>query len=105
MGEPDEQLQGTSGGDYSGRANIQLSLFPTEDEQFQIIDEAESNDKLPFAFSVSETDLENLLRMGSNTDNSRMLIVAEFSKQKDLESNIAFLKELYHGGWGIKGRN
>ena len=103
MGEPDEQLQGTSGGDYSGRANIQLSLFPTEDEQFQIIDEAESNDKLPFAFSVSETDLENLLRMGSNTDNSRMLIVAEFSKQKDLESNIAFLKELYHGGWGIKG--
>ena len=36
-------------------------------------------------------------------DNSRMLIVAEFSKQKDLESNIAFLKELYHGGWGIKG--
>ena len=103
MGEPDEQLQSTSGGDYSGRANIQLSLFPTEDEQFQIIDEAKSNDKLPFAFSVSETDLENLLRMGSNTDNSRMLIVAEFSKQKDLESNIAFLKELYHGGWGIKG--
>ncbi|MCC8170098.1 MAG: hypothetical protein LIO59_07060 [Oscillospiraceae bacterium] len=66
-----------------------------------MIDEAESEQ--PFAFSVSETDFENLLRIGSNTSNSRMMIAAEFSKNKGLESNIEFLKGIYHGGYGIKG--
>ncbi|MDO5397138.1 MAG: SNF2-related protein [bacterium] len=32
-----------------------------------------------------------------------MRIIAEFSKNKGLESNIEFLKEIYHGGYGIKG--
>lgn len=65
MGWFDEQLQGTSRGDNSERVNIQLSLFPTEDEQIKMIDEAESNNELPFAFSISDTELENLLRIGS----------------------------------------
>lgn len=103
MGGYDEQLQGTGGGNNTERANIQLSLFPTENEQIKMIDEAESNNELPFAFSISDTDLENLLRIGSNTDNARMIIVTEFSKNKGLESNVEFLKSIYHGGYGIKG--
>lgn len=97
----DGELQGTGGGDYTQRVGVQLSLFPTEDEQIKIIDEAESD--APFAFSISETDLENLLRVGSNTDNARMRIIAEYSKDKGTENNIAFLKQIYHGGYGIKG--
>ena len=101
MGGLDERLPGTGGGNRTYGAGVQLSLFPTEEEQIKIIDEAE--DELPFAFSISETDLENLLRTGSNTSNARMRIIAEFSKNKGLESNIEFLKEIYHGGYGIKG--
>lgn len=103
MGGYDEQLQGASGGNNTERANIQLSLFPTENEQIKIIDEAESKNDLPFAFSISDADLENLLRLGSNTDNARMIIATEFSKNKGLESNAEFLKSIYHGGYGIKG--
>ena len=103
MGGLDEQLQSAGGGDYSSRTGVQLSLFPTEEEQIKIVDEAESKNELPFAFSISDTDFENLLRTGSNTDNARKRIVTEFSKNKGLESNIAFLKKIYHGGYGIKG--
>ena len=103
MGGLDEQLQSTGGGDSAERVNIQLSLFPTEEEQFNIIDEAESNSELPFAFSVSETDFDNLLRQGSNTYNARMIIVSEFSKNKPLQEKTEFLKGVFHGGFGIKG--
>ena len=103
MGGLNEQLQGAGGGNYTPRTGVQLSLFPTEEEQIELIDEAESNMELPFAFSVSDTDLEKLLRIGSNTDNARMIIAAEFSKNKGLESNAEFLKSIYHGGYGIKG--
>ena len=103
MGWLDEQLQSSGGGDNSERVNIQLSLFPTEEEQITIIDEAESKNDLSFAFSISDTDLENLLRIGSNTDYARMIIATEFSKNKGLESKAEFLKDIYHGGYGIKG--
>lgn len=101
MGGFDEFLQDTGGRNDTRRVGVQLSLFPTEDEQIKIIDEAES--EMPFAFSISDTDFENLLRIGSNTSNARMRIVAEFSKDKGLKSNIEFLKSIYHGGYGIKG--
>ncbi|MGN0150715.1 MAG: hypothetical protein ACI4C7_10775, partial [Clostridia bacterium] len=103
MGGLDEQLQSAGGGDYSSRTGVQLSLFPTEEEQIKIVDEAESKNELSFAFSISDTDFEDLLRTGSNTDNARKRIFTEFSKNKGLESNIAFLKKIYHGGYGIKG--
>lgn len=101
MGGLDERLPSTGGGNRTYGAGVQLTLFPTEEDQIKIIDEAE--DELPFAFSISETDLENLLRVGSNTDNARMRIIAEYSKDKGTENNIAFLKQIYHGGYGIKG--
>lgn len=103
MGGLNEQLQSTGRGNSFERVGVQLSLFPTEEEQIRIIDEAESKNELPFAFSISDTDLENLLRTGSNTDNARKRIISEFSKNKGLENNIAFLKKIYHGGYGIKG--
>ena len=101
MGGLDGELQGAGGGNRAYGVGVQLTLFPTEDEQIKIIDEAES--EMPFAFSISDTDFENLLRIGSNTSDARMKIVAEFGKDKGMDSNIAFLKRLYHGGYGIKG--
>ena len=104
-----EQLQGTGRGNDPDRADlqlnkpIQLSLFPTEEEQRTYIETAaESVSFTPFAFSFAQEEIDHVLHLGSNTDNHRMRIAAEFSKGKTVEENAAFLKELYHGGNGFK---
>ena len=81
----------------------QLTLFPTEEEQIQFIREAESvSFDAPFAFSFAQEEIDHILRIGSNADHHRMKIAAEFSKQKSLDENAAYIKELFHGGNGIK---
>ncbi len=90
-----------------GRGN-QLSLFdliPTEAEQIESIDKAESI--TPFAFSLSQEEIDTVLRFGSNTDDHRKRIAAEFMKQKTIDENADFLKGIYHGGNGfiIENRN
>ena len=57
---------------------------------------------MPFAFSFAQEEIDHVLRLGSNTDNHRIRIAAEFSKGKTVEENAAFLKELYRGGNGFK---
>ena len=104
-----EQLQGTGRGNDPDRADlqlnkpIQLSLFPTEEEQRTYIETAaESVSFTPFAFSFAQEEIDHVLCLGSNTDNHRIRIAAEFSKGKTVEENAAFLKELYRGGNGFK---
>ena len=53
LGGPDEHLQGPSGGNPAGGTYQQLSFFPSEAEQIQRIEEAESV-KTPSAFSMPE---------------------------------------------------
>ena len=111
MGGPDEHLQGAGGGDYSGRADLritehparggQLSFFPTEAEQIVSIEEAESA-QTPFAFSVSQAQLDHVLRLGGNSDDTRMVIAAAFQKQKPVEDIAALLQNTFHGGNGFK---
>mgnify|MGYP002527174374 CR=1 FL=1 len=112
MGGPDEHLQGAGRGDYSGRADLritehptrggQLSFFPTEAEQITAIEEAESVAQTPFAFSVSQAQLDHVLRLGGNSDNTRMVITAAFQKQKSVEDIAALLQNTFHGGNGFK---
>jgi len=83
----------------------QVSLFPSEAQQIQSITEAESAEKAPFAFSIPQEDIDQLLRFGSNTEKSRMRVAAEFMKQKSPEEIAAFLQKEYHGGYGVKGRD
>ena len=111
MGGPDEHLQGAGRGDYSGRADLritehparggQLSFFPTEAEQITAIEEAESA-QTPFAFSVSQAQLDHVLRLGGNEDDARMVIAAAFQKQKSTEDIAALLQSTFHGGNGFK---
>ena len=111
MGGPDEHLQGAGRGDYSGRADLritehptrggQLSFFPTEAEQITAIEEAESA-QTPFAFSVSQAQLDHVLRLGGNEDDTRMVIAAAFQKQKSTEDIAALLQNTFHGGNGFK---
>ena len=111
MGGPDEHLQGAGRGDHPQRADLritehparggQLSFFPTEAEQITAIEEAESA-QTPFAFSVSQAQLDHVLRLGGNADNTRMVIAAAFQKQKSTEDIAALLQNTFHGGNGFK---
>ncbi|MBQ3802587.1 MAG: DEAD/DEAH box helicase family protein, partial [Oscillospiraceae bacterium] len=55
----------------------------------------------PFAFSAPQEVIDDLLRFGSNTDNSRMRIAAEFSKDKPVVAKVGFITTEYHGGYGL----
>ena len=111
MGGPDEHLQGAGGGSDSRGADLritehparggQLSFFPTEAEQITSIEEAESA-QTPFAFSVSQAQLDHVLRLGGNEDDTRMVIAAAFQKQKPVEDIAALLQSTFHGGNGFK---
>ena len=111
MGGPDERLQGAGGGSDSRGADLritehparggQLSFFPTEAEQITAIEEAESA-QTPFAFSVSQAQLDHVLRLGGNEDDTRMVIAAAFQKQKSVEDVAALLQNTFHGGNGFK---
>ena len=111
MGGPDEHLQGAGRGSDSRGADLritehparggQLSFFPTEAEQITAIEEAESA-QTPFAFSVSQAQLDHVLRLGGNADDTRMVIAAAFQKQKSTEDIAALLQSTFHGGNGFK---
>ena len=107
MGGTHEQPEGAGRGDDSDRADLQLTLFdlavfPTEQEQINRIDEAESVRPTPFAFSFAQEDIDHVLRLGSNTEDSRLTIVSEFQKQKPIDEIAARLSKEYHGGAGFK---
>ena len=112
MGGLDEHLQGAGRGDHPQRADLritehpaqggQLSFFPTEAEQITSIEEAESVAQTPFAFSVSQEQLDHVLRLGGNEDNTRMVVASAFQKQKSVEDVAALLQSTFHGGNGFK---
>lgn len=78
-------------------------LVPSESEQIRSIDslEAESVPATPFAFSVSQEDMDDILRTGGNTTNHRLILAAEFSKGKPVEEMTQILRQVYHGGNGM----
>ena len=103
LGGDDEQPQSAGGGDYPERVDLQLSLFPTEEEQILRIEEAERAANAPSAFpiSVPQDAVDRILRFSGNQDNGRLRIVSEFSKGKGTEQNAAFLQSIFRGGNGI----
>ena len=114
VGGLDEQPQKPSRRNNSRRTDPsvtgQLSLFdeglfPTEEEQIAFIDEAESVRPTPFAFSFAQDDIDDVLRLASNTEDTRMVVAAAFQKQKPMEEIAELLKKEYHGGAGIKSDN
>ena len=116
VGGHDEQPESAGGGDHPDGAGVQLNqelaeqlnLFemtvPPEAEQIMSIDQAESA-PAPFAFSVHQSDIDQILRVADNTHEHRMIIVAEFSKQKTPEELAPVLARIYHGGYGIEGEH
>ena len=114
VGGLDEQSQASSRRNNSRRTDsgitgqltiFDVGLFPTEQEQIAIIDEAESVKPTPFAFSFVQSDIDDVLRLASNAEHTRMNVAAAFQKQKTMEEIADLLKKEYHGGAGIKSDN
>ena len=113
MGRSDEQSAISGRGDNSDGTDLQLnlftssqsgeqlSLFPTEEEQINIINEAESDLSTLFASSFSQNEIDSLLLVGSNSEHPRMRISTEYMKQKDIPTLAEYLKTMYHGGYGV----
>ena len=111
VGGLNEQPQSTSRRNNSRRADSQLSdqltlfdvgLFPSEQEQISFLDEAESVKPAPFAFSFAQEDIDDVLRLASNSDHTRMNVAAAFQKQKPMDEIVSLLQKEYHGGAGLK---
>ena len=98
MGAAHEQPESTGRGTGDERADLQLSFFdahiPTEAEQIESIDQAES-EKSPSAFSLSQAEIENALRRGSNFENSKLRIWKIYQLQPDRKLRAKALAKEY----------
>ena len=94
--------ESTGGGsrDDGAYQQLTLNLFLTEEEQIRFIDEAES--RKPSAFSFSQEEIDHFLLLGSNTDDARKIVVLDYMKQKPVDEIAQTLKQVYHGGFGLK---
>ena len=103
MGATHEQSEGAGRGTGADGTNLQLSFFdahiPTEAQQIEKIDQAES-EKLPSAFSLSQTEIENELRKhGSGFMGGKQRIMALYQTQPDRNLRAkALAKEYGIGG-------
>ena len=98
VGAAHEQSESTGRGTDDERADLQLSFFdvaiPTEAEQIESIDQAES-EKSPSAFSLSQAEIENALRRGSNFENSKLRIWKIYQLQPDRKLRAKALANEY----------
>ena len=96
--EPDQSTgRGTgNSGDY-----LQLSLFPTQEEQLGEIRKAAAALEQPAAFLISDEVVDDILRTGSGQKNTLFHITARLIEGLDNEEMQSFLKEEY--GTGGKG--
>ena len=105
VGAAHEQPESTGRGTGDERADLQLSFFdvaiPTEAEQIESIDQAES-EKSPSAFVLSQAEIENALRRGSNFENSKLRIWEIYQTQPDRKLRAKALAKEYapHGPGG-----
>ena len=102
LGKTHEQPESTGRGsrDDGVYQQLSLNLFPSENEQISFIDRAESF--TPSAFSFAQEAIDHFLLLGSNTDEARKIVVLEYMKQKSTEEIVQTLKQVYHGGFGLK---
>ena len=60
----------------------------------------QAEDEKSSAFAISQEDIDSILVLGSNVDDSKYRIYRQFQKHEDSKSNIEFLKHEYGTGGG-----
>lgn len=98
VGAAHEQSESTGRGTGAERTDLQLSFFdahiPTEAKQIEFIDQAES-EKSPSAFVLSQAEIENALRRGSNVEGSKLRIWKIYQLQPDRKLRAKALANEY----------
>ena len=98
VGAAHEQPESAGRGTGADGADLQLSFFdahiPTEAEQIETIDQAES-EKSPSAFVLSQAEIENALRRGSNVEGSKLRIWKIYQLQPDRKLRAKALAKEY----------
>ena len=98
VGAAHEQSESTGRGTGAERTDLQLSFFdahiPTEAKQIESIDQAES-EKSPSAFVLSQPEIENALRRGSNVEGSKLRIWKIYQLQPDRKLRAKALANEY----------
>ena len=98
VGAAHEQPAGAGRGSNPDRTDLQLSFFdahiPTEAQQIESIDRAES-EKTPSAFVLSQAEIENALRRGSNVEGSKLRIWKIYQLQPDRKLRAKALANEY----------
>ena len=122
LGGPDEQPEAAGGGNDPVGADLRLTgqepeteqlslLIPTEAEQIAAIDESQAEPEQPHpapraetavsAFSVSDEEIDHVLRRGSGFEGGRLRIAAFYDSHPSPKDAQAFLKDEY----GIGGHS
>ncbi len=101
MDQTHESDQSTGRGTGDSGDYLQLSLFPTEEEQLGEIRKAAAALEQPAAFLISDAVVDDILRTGSGQKNTLFHITARLIEGLDNEEMRSFLKDEY--GTGGKG--
>ena len=98
VGATHEQSESAGRGTGADGADLQLSfldaVLPTEAQQIEKIDRAES-EKTPSAFVLSQAEIENALRRGSNVEGSKLRIWKIYQLQPDRKLRAKALAKEY----------
>ncbi len=94
-----EHDQASSRGSGAPRPHLQLTLFPTTEEQIEAIEQAE--EEKTSAFSISQAEIDEVLTDGSGVADGKYRIYLYFLEPHTLQERIAFLRQEY----GIGGRS
>ena len=98
VGAAHEQPESAGRGTGADGTDLQLSFLdaniPTEAQQIEKIDQAES-EKKPSAFVLSQAEIENALRRGSNVEGSKLRIWKIYQLQPDRKLRAKALANEY----------
>ena len=92
VGSTDELDPKLGGGSGPERPDLRVSL-PSEEEQQELIAEAEA--ETTSAFVISQEDIDAVLTRGSGVHEGKYRIYEQYLKQETHEANVAFLKDEY----------
>lgn len=92
VGSADELDPELGGGSGPERSDLRVSL-PSEEEQQELIAEAEA--ETTSAYAISQEDIDAVLTRGSGIHDGKYRIYEQYLKQEPHEANVAFLKDEY----------
>jgi N12 class adenine-specific DNA methylase len=98
----DEHLQGASRGSDPRGTDLRVTE-PVQGEQISFMLEAENaQTSSASSLSIPSELIDHVLRLGGNSDDTRMVLAAAFQKEKSAEEITEILRQEFHGGNGFK---